>query len=196
MNKFSLAIIFLAFGFLTACNNKDKKAKTGNEVSKTLVDSLEAGAEDFGQECAVLEAQRDDAGGERLEVDPQQHREAIIEPEQEYELRNAAKELDIEIGEPAQRPERRHARESHDESDRQCDRHGHHGDVERHRQAGPNGRRPPQKSSARKIDEEYAQGCAKSGRETRPDRSSGARASPAPRISWLDGRGVPPSRAR
>ena len=41
MNKFSIAIIFLAFGFLAACNNTDKKANTGNGVSKTLADSLE-----------------------------------------------------------------------------------------------------------------------------------------------------------
>ncbi len=42
MNKFSLAFFFLAFCFLTACNNTDNKANTGRKVSKTLVDSLEA----------------------------------------------------------------------------------------------------------------------------------------------------------
>ena len=41
MNKFRLGIIFLAFGFLAACNNTDKKSNTGNKVSKTLADSLE-----------------------------------------------------------------------------------------------------------------------------------------------------------
>jgi hypothetical protein len=41
MNKFSFAIIFLVFSFLTACNNADKKANTGDKVSKTLADSLE-----------------------------------------------------------------------------------------------------------------------------------------------------------
>ena len=42
MNKYLLAFCFLAFSFLTACNNNDKKANGGQEVSKTLVDSLEA----------------------------------------------------------------------------------------------------------------------------------------------------------
>ena len=42
MNKFSFAIIFLAFGFLAACNNTGKKTNTGNEASKTLADSLES----------------------------------------------------------------------------------------------------------------------------------------------------------
>lgn len=41
MNKFKLVIIFLAIGFLTACNNGDKKANTGNKDPKTLTDSLE-----------------------------------------------------------------------------------------------------------------------------------------------------------
>jgi predicted phage tail protein len=41
MNKFKLVMIFLAVGFLTACNNKDKKATTGNKDPKTLTDSLE-----------------------------------------------------------------------------------------------------------------------------------------------------------
>lgn len=41
MNKFKFAIIFLAFGFLAACNNTDKKTDTGNKDSKTLADSLE-----------------------------------------------------------------------------------------------------------------------------------------------------------
>jgi hypothetical protein len=42
MNKYLLAFCFFAFSFLTACNNNDKKANGGQEVSKTLVDSLEA----------------------------------------------------------------------------------------------------------------------------------------------------------
>jgi len=41
MNKFSFAIIFMAFGFLAACNNTDKKTNTGKETAKTLADSLE-----------------------------------------------------------------------------------------------------------------------------------------------------------
>lgn len=41
MNKLSLAFLFLAFICIAACNNKDKKANGGQEVSKTLVDSLE-----------------------------------------------------------------------------------------------------------------------------------------------------------
>lgn len=41
MNKFSLVFLFLVFSFLTACNNTDKKANTGNKASKTLADSLE-----------------------------------------------------------------------------------------------------------------------------------------------------------
>ena len=41
MNKFSSAIILLAFSFLSACNNTDKKANTGNKDPKTLADSLE-----------------------------------------------------------------------------------------------------------------------------------------------------------
>jgi hypothetical protein len=41
MNKFSLAIILLAFGFLAACNNTDKKANTGNKDPKAIADSLE-----------------------------------------------------------------------------------------------------------------------------------------------------------
>jgi len=41
MNKFKLVIFFLAIGFLTACNNRDKKTNTGNKDPKTLTDSLE-----------------------------------------------------------------------------------------------------------------------------------------------------------
>ena len=41
MNKFLLAILFLVFISITACDNKDKKANGVKEVSKTLVDSLE-----------------------------------------------------------------------------------------------------------------------------------------------------------
>jgi len=41
MINFRLAIIFLVPGFLTACNNTQKKVNTGNEVSKSLADSLE-----------------------------------------------------------------------------------------------------------------------------------------------------------
>jgi hypothetical protein len=41
MNKFSLLIFFLAFGFFTACNNSGKKDNTSTKVTKTLADSLE-----------------------------------------------------------------------------------------------------------------------------------------------------------
>jgi len=41
MPEFKLAIVFLAFGFLTACNNTDKKTNDGNKDSRTLADSLE-----------------------------------------------------------------------------------------------------------------------------------------------------------
>ena len=52
MNKFKLAIIFLAFGFLAACNNKksaDSKGVLGGkdgETYRTIADSLEHGVMD------------------------------------------------------------------------------------------------------------------------------------------------------
>jgi hypothetical protein len=67
MNKYLLAFCFLAFSFLTACNNKDKKVNGSQEVSKTLVDSLEnevmdghnAGMAKYGKLTAMQnEAQR------------------------------------------------------------------------------------------------------------------------------------------
>ncbi len=67
MNKFSLAIILLTFSFVTACNNTDKKANTGNTDPKAIADSLEhavmdghnAGMAKYGKLTAMQnEAQR------------------------------------------------------------------------------------------------------------------------------------------
>jgi hypothetical protein len=42
MNKFSSALLFLVVICINACDNNDKKINGSQEVSKTLVDSLEA----------------------------------------------------------------------------------------------------------------------------------------------------------